>query len=38
MFSVINTLTCVKSSTEAKDVSQSLPSKKLKAKRETDCK
>lgn len=31
MFSVINTLTRVKSSTEAEDVSYSLPSKKLKA-------
>jgi len=38
MFSLINTLTRVKSSTEAKDVSQSLTSTKLKAKPETDCK
>jgi hypothetical protein len=38
LFSVINTLTRVKSSTEANDVSQHLPRKKLKAKRKTGCK
>jgi hypothetical protein len=38
MFSVLNKLTRVESSTEANDVSLSSPRNKLKAKRGKDCK